>query len=922
MQCHRTRRLSVRVAGRIVLCLVLATVSSSAQISIFRPKIGVPAFPLIDGTFAVEIEAAPGLASNAWGAVLANDLRAWTCSVERVDYGAYVHCNSATGYLLTVRAPADIAPEVFNLAVRHASGGDATNRHCVKPLRAYETNFYILHYADPQVETENATAANGAGGSHGSVQAMHWAASAYSLINPRFMFNTGDEVENGMAALYPKYLEAINTLQVPLLITRGNNDAQGSYSDWKRDLGQSTFSLTMGSFYVGMKDYETNDNLSWFTNDYAASFTNPAITFHLLGQHFNSGSFAYSPPAGQYPDLMLVGHNHSFSTLSTNPYYVLSSGPGWDYGAVGIFEFHRNGGGWVCSNKTIHGAGNKLQVYGDWGQPCRVTNTFLYPNDGTALSNTTFITNGLAYDFWDGQVRFLMRRSECGYAVSGGETIAAYDYTATNTAVLVKVNIRASALTLLSVCPISTNKLSQLITFPAIPDQNVTSTVSLAATASSGLPVSFSVGAGPGLITGGSNLTFSATGRVSIAANQAGNSNWNAAPGVTNSFNVTGGTLPVPQNLAASAGRYADKVALSWSAVSGAPGYAVWRHTADDSSGATQIAATSDTHYADTSAAGGTIYYYWVQATNAAATSAFSSSASGWRRSVGFSHYADVDIDGDRKADLVIFNPLTGSWRAKLSGSGYAEVSGVFGGADCTLVPGDYDGDRMTDPGIYAELTGLWTVMLSSMGYAQASATLGGMGYAPVPGDFDGDRKTDPGVYQSSSGGWTVKLSASDYAEAGTTFGGSGYLPVQRDYDGDIKYDPAIYNTTNGNWRVMLSGSGYGVATALGFGGTGYAPVVGDYDGDGRADPAIYEEASGKWQVMLSASGYLMASGTLGGTGYAALPGDYDGDGKTDPAVYNLVSGELLVMLSGSGYGIATTVFDGEGYDPVGFRPE
>ncbi len=379
---------------------------------------------------------------------------------------------------------------------------------------------------------------------------------------------------------------------------------------------------------------------------------------------------------------------------------------------------------------------------------------------------------------------------------------------------------------------------------------------------------------------------------------------------------------PAPQGVTASDGRYADQVALSWSAASGAAGYQVWRNTANDSASASLLGTTSETNCTDAGAVAGQIYYFWIKSTNALGVGAFSQSDSGWRRTTGYSHYADTDLDGDGKADLVLFDPASGAWRAKLSSLNYAEVAGVLGGPDSTLVPGDYDGDRLTDPGAYTELTGLWTVMLSSMGYGQATATLGGLGYAPVPSDFDGDGKTDLGVYQAATGGWTVKLSASGYAEAGTTFGGAECLPVQRDYDGDRKADPAIYHLTNGNWRVMLSGSGYGIATAAGFGGDGYAPVPGDYDGDGKTDPGIYHESTGAWYVMLSGSGYLIATATLGGSGYAALPGDYDGDGKTDPGVYETATGRWAVMLSGSGYGMAMAVFGGEGYDPVGLVPE
>ncbi|HAS83233.1 MAG TPA: hypothetical protein DCS43_11320, partial [Verrucomicrobia bacterium] len=79
----------------------------------------------------------------------------------------------------------------------------------------------------------------------------------------------------------------------------------------------------------------------------------------------------------------------------------------------------------------------------------------------------------------------------------------------------------------------------QAITFPAIGDKVTTDAVGLAATASSGLPVSFAVGAGPATIAVLTNLTFTGTGAVSIVASQAGNGSWNPVPDVTNTFNVT-----------------------------------------------------------------------------------------------------------------------------------------------------------------------------------------------------------------------------------------------------------------------------------------------------------------------------------------------------------------------------------------------
>ncbi|MDE1160625.1 MAG: FG-GAP-like repeat-containing protein [Acidobacteriaceae bacterium] len=84
------------------------------------------------------------------------------------------------------------------------------------------------------------------------------------------------------------------------------------------------------------------------------------------------------------------------------------------------------------------------------------------------------------------------------------------------------------------------SKASQTINFPAPPSPVTTSSgsVTLSATASSGLPVTFSVVSGPGTISG-TTLTWNGTGTIVIAANQAGNDNFNAAIEVTHSIVVT-----------------------------------------------------------------------------------------------------------------------------------------------------------------------------------------------------------------------------------------------------------------------------------------------------------------------------------------------------------------------------------------------
>jgi hypothetical protein len=87
---------------------------------------------------------------------------------------------------------------------------------------------------------------------------------------------------------------------------------------------------------------------------------------------------------------------------------------------------------------------------------------------------------------------------------------------------------------------------TQTISFTA-PSSPVTygvAPITLSATASSGLAVSFSVLSGPGTVSG-STLTITGAGTVVVAANQAGNADYAAAAQVTQSVVVNKATLTV-----------------------------------------------------------------------------------------------------------------------------------------------------------------------------------------------------------------------------------------------------------------------------------------------------------------------------------------------------------------------------------------
>lgn len=87
---------------------------------------------------------------------------------------------------------------------------------------------------------------------------------------------------------------------------------------------------------------------------------------------------------------------------------------------------------------------------------------------------------------------------------------------------------------------VAAGKLAQTIALTPVPAQSSTAApITLNATATSGLPVSFTLGSGPATLSGDVLTLTGAAGTVSVVAAQAGNAAYNAAPAATLTFAVT-----------------------------------------------------------------------------------------------------------------------------------------------------------------------------------------------------------------------------------------------------------------------------------------------------------------------------------------------------------------------------------------------
>jgi hypothetical protein len=121
-------------------------------------------------------------------------------------------------------------------------------------------------------------------------------------------------------------------------------------------------------------------------------------------------------------------------------------------------------------------------------------------------------------------------------------------------------------------------RIPQTITFAAISDDVVrTTTLSLGATSSSSLAVTYAVASGTTnsacTVTSTGVVTLSAVGVCSITVSQAGNSNYEAATDVTQTFNVAKGTQSALTITSASNPQYGQTVALTATGGNGSASY-------------------------------------------------------------------------------------------------------------------------------------------------------------------------------------------------------------------------------------------------------------------------------------------------------------------------------------------------------------
>lgn len=284
------------------------------------------------------------------------------------------------------------------------------------------------------------------------------------------------------------------------------------------------------------------------------------------------------------------------------------------------------------------------------------------------------------------------------------------------------------------------------------------------------------------------------------------------------------------------------------------------------------------------------------------------------------------DFSGDRRSDLSVWRPGSGTWFSRVSSGSFSQSSQIQWGAGWlgdVPVAGDYDGDGRGDPAVWRPGDGIWYVRFTAGGTTRVQWGSGALNDIPVAADYDGDRRTDIAVWRPGSGTWFVRMSRGDYATSFSVQWGSGALddvPLAADFDGDGRADIAVWRPSTGHWYIKTSGSNYTQYMAVQWGSGSHqdVPVPGDFDGDTRADIAVWRPngMTAVWYILTSRSNYTQGVARHWGAGAlndVPVVGDFDGDAIADPTVWRPGDGLWYMLNSSTGYSSSRAIQWGAG---------
>jgi hypothetical protein len=207
---------------------------------------------------------------------------------------------------------------------------------------------------------------------------------------------------------------------------------------------------------------------------------------------------------------------------------------------------------------------------------------------------------------------------------------------------------------------------------------------------------------------------------------------------------------------------------------------------------------------------------------------------------LAYAYQGSGDFDGDGKADLLFVNTST---NATLIWSGAVKTAATYPGTGAAgynvAAICDTDGDGKDDIVWFNATTGSTRIWPAAVKAAVTYPGIQNTAYAIVAcADFDGDKRADLFWRNNTTGADQVWFggSKSYMMYPGTNADLTVQVVGAGDTDGDGQADMVWYMPSTNSIRVWLGGL-KAASTYLGTGATGFTPkAMADYDGDGMVD--------------------------------------------------------------------------------------
>jgi M6 family metalloprotease-like protein len=438
----------------------------------------------------------------------------------------------------------------------------------------------------------------------------------------------------------------------------------------------------------------------------------------------------------------------------------------------------------------------------------------------------------------------------------------------------------------------------------------------VSATASSGLPVSFSAPT-PWICTvSGNTVTILATGNCSILASQSGNSNYLPATAVAASVTVLLGSQTITFGALSGVPAATAPFSIGATASSSLP----VSFTATNTPVCTVSGSTVTIHAAGTcsitaSQAGNSDY-----AAAPLVVRSFLVTGGAASQTVTFASLSDLTLGS---APFTVRATASSGLRVGFQSTTAAvclatgDLVTIVSAGACSIAT-TQAGNATYGPATPVVRSFTVNRPKPSTGFTAAAGSPPATGAEPssiAVGDFNGDGIPDLATANRNSYNVTVLLgngSGGFTPAPGSPFA-AGTYPLSiavGDFNGDGIQDLAVANSGSSDMTILL-GNGSGgftpaAASPIAAGALPLFVAVGDFNGDGIPDLATANSGSSSVSVLLGdgSGGFIPALNSPFATGVdptSVAVGDFNGDGKQDLAVANGAGGVTVLLGDGTG---------------------